>query len=1362
MKLKSLFLTLLVMFASVAMAQVETGKVYRIVSAKYGTVISANPITNKLTCVSKGTESDYQQMWKFTATNNGKYYIQNLFSQRYIQNEEGRNVLFKTDIDPVAFAVRVNDTYNEPGKELYNIDATNRAGGWGMHCDGSSNVVPWSDGPDAGEISGTEWTFEEINISKQEEEQAHKDYLAYNSVFENKATIIEKVNELFADSAATVLKPKYAEKSDDEIKELLEGVPANLQEAILKIKNNSWEPAERENLSEKAFRVYEYYPYSDTQKWTEILYHRYFNRVNNPTGICTKNDKDIIYVFVDSIPEGTTISIEEISSTGFWGNETQLTAGLNIIPSSSEDGFLYVRYLCDTHTGFDVDKKEGPKELSDYPRIKVHIEGGYVNGFWSKERGHTNEDWVYMRDNMFKNPMAIQAVGDHSMLNFRTYEFLKECPDNIAGVMKLWDFWNERQRFYMGLNKYYRWFNNKQLAMSDDNGFMDASNYRTHYNNNTLGTIVNYDLLIRDGGSTWGPLHEIGHTNQYAFEIVGTSEVSNNALANFTLFDIGTHTSRGANWNDQVLDFENNIPYVLRGEKEYGQKLFSMTRMYFQLFLYFHAAGKNPEFYPNLFEELRKDKLVGWSTSARDEIDPKTGLYIGSMDATNDQLKFVEKCCSIAQMDLTEFFEAWGFFIPMENDFVGDYGHHYVYLYQDSINACKARIKAANYEKKGGHLMFLEDRIRKSNKMLSEINNDDTGYRLDYSNEILAGKVGTWGHPGFLGQWGDYIDEDVEAAGYYYSVSNNNELTITQETGVAKGALGFKVYDADNGELLTYTNSYSRKIPNKHANKNFKVVAAQANGEDYIVPHISQAPESMQRTSLNKTLTSTYKFINNLKNENGKIVGKIYPDSIANLEKIYKEAKDAYNNKDISKYSYAEWGVMLDNECKRLQNTDGTRLLFEEGMRVYIYPKEDQEDPKDQEEKSKRYLSAGSPAVCSTSQSARSLWTIEYTGEKDVYYLKSADGKYINDFEAGLDEYIYADTDQKAIAARFKVNYDLEGYIYFTNANKEGDIYLGLTNIDASSNGFSGKQVKGMNAFEDACNWIVEVYENNSAEFYTEELNSIMAEAELVIKEVLNVDSINTMNIFNNTVIVKNRDLENYIKELYYHDIDVKENIENVANHKSYLNTYRSLLNDIADKYIVSTPIATKDKTIAWYRLYEAESNKYLSASKSTGSNAKRLTTVSYSGLDARAKWAFVPTGRPNEFKVYNSEFQGYISKKDGARQTYLYAVKDDIMPMTVTYNDKKIAIELRSDNGNININKSYVDLSFTDATAWQLELVEIEVNEELANDIITNVEVVVEEINNNNEDCYDMSGRKVVNPERGLYIQNGKKVIVK
>ena len=72
MKLKTLLTAFLVMLAAFATAQVEDGKIYRIVSAKYGTVMSESPILHTLSCATKGTATDYHEMWKFNAAGDGK------------------------------------------------------------------------------------------------------------------------------------------------------------------------------------------------------------------------------------------------------------------------------------------------------------------------------------------------------------------------------------------------------------------------------------------------------------------------------------------------------------------------------------------------------------------------------------------------------------------------------------------------------------------------------------------------------------------------------------------------------------------------------------------------------------------------------------------------------------------------------------------------------------------------------------------------------------------------------------------------------------------------------------------------------------------------------------------------------------------------------------------------------------------------------------------------------------------------------------------------------------------------------------------------------------------------------------------
>ena len=1320
------------MFSGVAMAQVQSGKVYRIVSKKYGTVITENLLTHQLSCVEKGTNTDFQQMWEFTINDEkGKYVINNVLTQRILQNESATNVQFKTGTDSVYFVVKENT--NALCKGTYNIDASNKAGGWGLHCAGHAVVVPWSYGPDKDGISGSEWVFEEVSITEAQKEEAYLEYQAYNSINENKETIIEKVSALFTDNTGTVLKSEYATKSDAELKAVMEGVPESLQLAILKIKNNKWDATTRE----KDFRIYTYKPYSNPTKWNEILYTRIYSAIDNPTGICSSSDKDYLYVWVEDIPAGSYIELREVPGTRWDGNHTRLTKGLNIVPTSIKDGVFYICYVADTHTGFSLKTSSGPKKLADFKPVKIHIEGGYVNGFWSKERGHTNADWTYMKQNMFKNPTAIQAKGTHTLLSFRTKEFLQECPANIEGIIRLWDFWNKTQHKYMALDRYYDYFNNLQLAMSDDTGFMDAGNWRTHYNNNTLNTIVNYDLLIRDAGSSWGPNHEIGHNNQYAFEIVGTSEVSNNALANMVIFDQGTHTSRGVNLNDQILDFENNVPYVLRGEKEYGQKLFSMTRMYFQLFLYAHAAGKCPDFYPRLFEELRRDKLIGWSVGSSDELD-ENGFYKNSVNALKDQLKFAEKCCEIMQMDLSEFFEAWGFFIPFKNGFVGDYGHHWVYLLEEDVKASKARMQ--KYPKKGGHLMFLEDRVRHSKKKKSEINpDDDSSYRIDYSTWEYP--IGEWA--GFFGQWEDYIDETVKVqdGAFFYAVVGNK--IVIKQVGDKKGVLGFKLYDG-NGKLLSYTNRYEMNIPLTADRSNFRVVAAQPDGSDAEIKHIKDGPANLQKEALTNSLQSAEKYLNRTTTDTAskRTIGKFHVEALAELQTIYDNAKaDSGKIPAQREKTDVEWSEMLDAECLKVANDENAMIRLEEGAQFILKGKNN-----------KKLERTGNGVIAQNSKLDNTLyaWSIEYSDVPGCFYLKDKDGMYMRDFSLG--DMVDSNEQSTASAQKFTYGYTDDGKLFFSSY--PNSMSFGVDN--------SGGVVK-MALTEDGTWWTAQYissdFDDESHAFYTEEFNNTLAVARVYVEEIINPAAIGTMNIFSKKILVLDETLTFAAQELYNTYMQASNDVENVSKHKEYLNTLREKIYNVQGKYIVKAPVTTYAGRVMWYRIRNCKTDKYLSVNPEDNG----LVPVSSFNVDDNALWCFAPVSG-DQYEMYSAATKGFIYSEG----TNLHAGSQERVPVTITYDESKEAVTIAMDA--IVNNKPQKGLMLQESGSvvklarsgdyWVLEFVAVEDNEELAGELfLTGIEDVVEEVGNY-EGIYDLQGRKIINPARGIYIQNGKKVI--
>jgi hypothetical protein len=462
---------------------------------------------------------------------------------------------------------------------------------------------------------------------------------------------------------------------------------------------------------------------------------------------------------------------------------------------------------------------------------------------------------------------------------------------------------------------------------------------------------------------------------------------------------------------------------------------------------------------------------------------------------------------------------------------------------------------------------------------------------------------------------------------------------------------------------------------------------------------------------------------------------------------LYNEAKAAYDKKDTSKHSYAEWSIMLDNECKRLISTEGTRVMFEEGMEVNIYSKTS--------DRTMTNTFLGVVASSSTSDSkAASRWSIEYAGETGVYYLKCADGNYVKDFV--YNDIVYADIPGTNNAARFRINYTDDGNLYFEKLSDGEPLGIGVSGQYAKVDGKEQPMVKGMQPSDAEAIWYAYVYEDNSAAFYKQELEYALDESRIVIAEVLNVDSLNTMNIFNNTVVVKDRNLESYVVDLYNLYLKVVEDVDNVAKHKSYLASFRELLNKIDGTYVVTSPISTKDEVVAWYRLIENESGESLGISESTtAANKDRLALTE--DVDDRALWAFVPTGRVNEYKVYNCEYKGYISQKADKNANNLYVTEEN-KPLTVVYDAEKNAIVLKSDDRYVRVaSSSYVGLGTESyAASWTLELVALEGYE-----TPSDIEDIIEE-GNCNEDCYDLQGRKVLNPTKGIYIQNGKKVYFK
>lgn len=800
----------------------------------------------------------------------------------------------------------------------------------------------------------------------------------------------------FVDDICTELKVPYSAMTDEQLRTTMSAMPQELVNIALKVKNNAW--AERE----KEFRVFEAKPYSNSYNWKYLMNVRQYSELQNPTGISADNEYVLIFVGSE-LPDSIWMELSPVA-----GNMTRplmtnvLQSGLNVVKipdTEGDDRMLFIQYYVDT------DSSATSKKLADYPNVPIHIEGGYVNGYFDLSR-HTDEDWRYMTQNMMKH-YSVQVLGERVMFHMELKNVLAACPNTITDAIKWWDQCVKWQHELMGADKYYDRWNDLILAKDGYEGmFMYATETYTYYEHYTLPDILPWEKVYADPGQMWGPAHEIGHVNQNAINIVSCTEATNNLFANAQIFRTGKTTTRGNGLSVCRNDFSNRTPFPLR-----GADIIAKSRMFFQLYLYFHAAGKDTTFWPRVFETLRKKPL---------DKGPKDRNWTSLTQAKDDQLWFAEVCCEVAQMDLSEFFEAWGMFEPMTDAGVGDYENFIVNLTKEEAEASRKRMQ--RYEKKGGHLIFIEDRIKPSPRT-----DGVAGNRLNFNEEFVIGKMGS------TGQWGDYIDESVKAQGYYYSRSSNN-ITI-KKTADARGALGFKLYNAQTGELLDFNNEFKLAVPVAHANAPLTVVAAQADGTDYVIPDVAESDdEEMQLEALKATL-ATVKGLTSKTTTTGKEIGHFYKSALTEINALYNEAKAAADNKDTSKHSYKEWIALLEKEMEALKNDLTARAYLKE-LDVYTLANGELRSY------GLCYDKYGLKAN-TTQQTANTLadkrWMFESAGVAHHYYIKNKNGLYINDMASNGASCSGAD---QASAWVFKANYLDDGSIYFTTQN--GELYLTL------------------------------------------------------------------------------------------------------------------------------------------------------------------------------------------------------------------------------------------------------------------------------------------------------------------------------
>ena len=470
-----------------------------------------------------------------------------------------------------------------------------------------------------------------------------------------------KLLKVFKDTSCSSINPRCTLTD-------LKALPEFLQMIAKKIKSGDYE--------DKEFRIASYKAYSHPEFAAKVRNINALNKFDNPTGIVAEKGDEIL-VFVGPT-HGEDIGLASVSPAGIESSSYPLNEGVNKI-RINRSGLLYVMY----HTDISTPKKP----------ITVHIPvgSGIVNGYFDVTR-HTDKDWKRMISNAPHSMFDI--VGRNSMMILHT-KYLKDySPDSITKSVRVWDESVKAMWKIMGFDKYPQPHNNRQLGVSVEGGaHMFATWYYCGYSIGDQGNTLKNEVLapgVLQGNRLWGIGHEIGHCYQHPFNWRSMSESSNNFFAPLNLDQVTT-AKKG---NEQSSDMENPCKYLL-SEAVKGMPFHDLNGWakwgfaQYSFYLYFHKLGINPEFYPRLFESLRRKPL---SRQAYEVSEAHLALY--------------ERICNISRADFTDDFEIFNWFVPIDRK-GHQYGDYSFKMTEEMARASKARIAAKRYPKPKFRIAFL-------------------------------------------------------------------------------------------------------------------------------------------------------------------------------------------------------------------------------------------------------------------------------------------------------------------------------------------------------------------------------------------------------------------------------------------------------------------------------------------------------------------------------------------------------------------------------------------------------------------------------------------------------------------------------
>ncbi|MFN3410268.1 MAG: M60 family metallopeptidase [Limisphaerales bacterium] len=360
-----------------------------------------------------------------------------------------------------------------------------------------------------------------------------------------------------------------------------------------------------------------------------------------------------------------------------WGLRRQTIAleeGVNVI-TAERSANAYVSYYDD--------------EAETAPAITVHFPTGKVNGWFDVTR-HTNADWDRLLDNAVSP--VLDARGRHIQVAYPVEWFQVFTRGKGVELITNYDTLLHHHYTFMGLVKYNKVPQNRILARVNHNYYMFRDGDGVAYlgNRSTMRMVASPEVVIR-GDPCWGFSHETGHVLQMIPQITwgGMTEVSCNFFSMYTLDKMGNE-SRLKQQKNYASARKNIIEHEPKRSYLAAPDVFDRLVPFWQLHLYFARQGRE-DFYADVMEVMRNRPDAG----RRNE-------------SIRNQFEFIKIACDVAKLDLTDFFEKWGFFWIGELE-VNDYGRFRFNITPEMVAETKAYIAAKNHPKPTEDLTLIEE-----------------------------------------------------------------------------------------------------------------------------------------------------------------------------------------------------------------------------------------------------------------------------------------------------------------------------------------------------------------------------------------------------------------------------------------------------------------------------------------------------------------------------------------------------------------------------------------------------------------------------------------------------------------------------